>query len=233
MEIYKNLLYFDIETTSEYHNLTDFEKLDKVGYKLFVKKHQRKIISDKLWIKDVETEYIEKAPLIAEYGKIVCISFGYFYKDEFVLKSYTGDEKELLESSKNVFNSCMNNSYRLCGYNIKNFDIPFINKHMLKYNINTPRNISFIKMEGGAKKAWDYDCIDLFEIWQATNFSNNASFDEVCYLLNVKSPKQELSGDKVYDTFWNKNDINKIARYCESDVNSTMLCAEKIFKAKN
>lgn len=233
MEIHKNLLYFDIETTSEYPNLSEFKDLNERGYKLFVKKHQRKLISDKQWFKDVENEYIDKSALLPEYGKIVCISFGYFTNDKFTLKSFIGDEKEILNNSKVVFNNAYKNAFRICGYNIKQFDIPYINKRMLKLNIDVPFNISFIKVEGNAKKTWDYDAVDLFEIWQATNFGGGATFDEVCYHLNVESPKTELSGDKVYETFWIKNDIAKIARYCESDVKSTMFCAEKIFKIKN
>jgi hypothetical protein len=54
------------------------------------------------------------------------------------------------------------------------------------------------------------------------------SFDEVCYELSVPSPKDKIDGSKVHHTYWYDDDLNTVVEYCEGDVYSTMLVAEKM-----
>jgi predicted PolB exonuclease-like 3'-5' exonuclease len=66
------------------------------------------------------------------------------------------------------------------------------------------------------KKPWDITCLDLMEVWKSTGFEA-ATFDEMTYALNVKSPKSEMDGTMVH-SYYHTGRIDEIKRYCESDV---------------
>lgn len=87
---YSNLLFIDIETVPQYYQYDDLPSISKV---LFDKKtHQQQeyygLTTDEI--------YTKKAGILAEFGKIVCISCGIITsKDTFRIKSFYGyDEKK-------------------------------------------------------------------------------------------------------------------------------------------
>lgn len=111
-------IFFDIETVSgvsAYIDLSDAMKSlrdKKVSY----------------WIKDGETSaelYDQKAGIYAEFGKIVCISCGWYDADRtFVTQSFAGDDEHTLLSEFFAFLDTHPQAL-LCGHNIKEFDIPY------------------------------------------------------------------------------------------------------------
>jgi uncharacterized protein YprB with RNaseH-like and TPR domain len=75
-------------------------------------------------------EFYDRAGIWAEFGKIVCISVGYFtIKGDirnFRVTSFFGEEKKIL-STNNLLNNHFNQpQHVLCGHNAKEFDIPFL-----------------------------------------------------------------------------------------------------------
>ena len=85
---YKRLFYFDLETTTEYKDFNDFKLKSPIGAKTFELKHKRaKINKDAYWQGSVEDSYINRAPLLGDYGKIICISYGFFKNNDFVISS--------------------------------------------------------------------------------------------------------------------------------------------------
>jgi hypothetical protein len=213
---YKKLLYFDIETAAEYKSWSDFVINDKEGSESFKLKYDRaKNNNNPRWLGDIEDVYINNAPLLAEYGIIICISYGLYNNGVFKtitqsIKNTT--EKELIQNISNMFIKSDNHDLKLCGHNIKEFDIPFIFKKMLKYSIKIPNIINFV-----GKKPWEIDIYDTAIITKLSG-SVATSLADLTHLLNIKSPKDDISGSDVHKVYWYDNDIEKIEDYCSKDI---------------
>jgi len=215
-------LFFDIETSTEYKDIHEFESLDPIGFKVFNNKQKKKSVYDKSWDKPLEELYPMKGPLLHEYNKIVCISMSHFINDEWIIKSFHGDETDILNKFNKVIINANNNNFSLGGYNITGFDIPLLNKKYFKYGIKLP---FLLRVEG--KKPWEMNLIELSDIWKAGS-REYSSLEEVCYVLGVESPKQKISGADVYEYFHQKNDIQTIVEYCENDVRASVEVALKL-----
>src|SRR5690554_3825017 len=94
----ENILFLDIETVPENQHFTD---LDKTKQELWEHKtqYQRK---DEF----TAEEFYDRAGIWAEFGKIVCISVGYFKNQgdvrNFRLTSFFAEELEFLKNLKNI-----------------------------------------------------------------------------------------------------------------------------------
>lgn len=222
---FKNYLYIDIETTGKHKDLNDLKENDKRGYELFLRKVKRK--SDNLtdWKTDINDVYKTKSPIIPEFGKIVCISFAYYKKDELMLSSLYGDDESKIIKGihRLLYNVSEKTTYGLCGFYIKGFDIPWINRKMLKYDLHIPRLLRTHNV-----KPWEMNILDLSDVWRSTGTLEHVSFDEMLYELGIKSPKSDISGSDVHRVYWEDHDIERIKKYCENDVKSVIEATKKI-----
>ena len=168
---------------------------------------------------------MNKSPVIPEYGKIVCVTMSYFKKDILKTKSiYNHDEESLINDVHKIFTNISNNTtFGLCGYYIKGFDIPWLNKKMLKYNLIIPQILRTYNI-----KPWDMNVYDLSEIWKSNGTIEPSSFDEMLYELGLDSPKSIMSGGDTNIVYWEENNIEKIKDYCENDVKSCVDASLKI-----
>jgi 3'-5' exonuclease len=212
--MYKDFFYFDIETTSKYGDINTLKLNDPRGYELFLKKCE--VFKDE-WKEPIEQLYPMKAPLMSEHGMIVCISYGIFKNGVLQIGSFLnrdGNEEELMNKIKKLFDS-VGNKKRICGYNIKNFDIPWITRKLYKYNLEIPNNIYTVD-----KKPWETWNLDIFDIWKSSGKIQrvNPSMDEVAYDLGIESSKANMNGSQVHDYYWVKKDYDSIMHYCELDV---------------
>ena len=87
-----NILFLDIETVPQTYR---FEELDNEIQELWTKKTY--YIQESQQISAAEA--YQKAGIYAEFGKIVCISVGYFHQSKFRVRSFcNANETELLRS---------------------------------------------------------------------------------------------------------------------------------------
>jgi uncharacterized protein YprB with RNaseH-like and TPR domain len=222
--MYTDLFYFDIETTTKYKDLETLKEKDKRGYEIFVKKC--KVFKDE-WVEPLEELYTMKAPLMSEHGMIVCISYGIFKNDVLQIGSFLnrdGNEEKLMNDTKKLFDS-LGSRKRICGYNIKNFDIPWITRKMYKYGLDIPNNINTFD-----KKPWETWNLDIFDVWKSSGKIQrvNSSMDEVAYELGVPSSKEKMDGSEVYEYYWIKKDYKSIMEYCEEDVTTLVNITKKM-----
>ena len=97
----ENILFLDIETVPEFEN---YESLDEDYKELFTQKtaYQRK---DDF----TAEEFYERAGIWAEFGKIICISVGYFTfkkgQKQFRVTTFHGDEDKILQDFANLINN--------------------------------------------------------------------------------------------------------------------------------
>ncbi|MEX0314833.1 MAG: ribonuclease H-like domain-containing protein, partial [Allomuricauda sp.] len=129
----ENILFLDIETVPQKPN---FDTLDETTQMLWEQKsqYQRK---DEI----TAEEFYDRAGIWAEFGKIICISVGYFtFKGDnrsFRVTSFSGDEKELLKEFKQLLQEHFSKTkHLLCAHNGKEFDFPYIARRMIINGMN-------------------------------------------------------------------------------------------------
>src|SRR5690606_13973558 len=105
-------------------------------------------------------EFYDRAGIWAEFGKIVCISVGYFTikntERQFRTKSIIGEEKQLLEEFNDLIKTHFSNpAFVFCGHNIKEFDIPYLCRRMLINGINISEKLQLF-----GRKPWEIPHLD-------------------------------------------------------------------------
>lgn len=220
----RDLFHFDIETVGEYKDFDQFKENNERGSDLFYSKYNKLKWYDRY--DSINEAYLNNAGIISTYGRIVCISFGFTNsKEEKKIKSFAGEnEKDVVENFNEVLKKIETKNFNLTGFRIRHFDIPWVLHKLHKYNIE-PANIIYTYN----KKPWDMRITDLSEDWKGS-FAWQFSFDEVCYELGVESPKTETNGSLVHTIYWEDGDIDRIKRYCEQDISSSIDVENKIYK---
>ncbi len=206
----KNILFLDIETVPEE---SDFSNLSEVKQELFSKKtlYQRK--------EDfTPEEFYERAGIWAEFGKIVCISVGFFDDHStdltFRLKSFYGtDEIKILIDFKNLLEKFYSKKqHLLCAHNGKEFDFPYIARRMIINKIELPEKLNLF-----GKKPWEVPHLDTLEMWKFGDFKHYTSLNLMTNILGIDSPKEDIDGSQVAKVYYEDDDLKRIAKYCEND----------------
>tara|TARA_R100000664_G_C2756872_1_gene144868 strand:+ start:244 stop:939 length:696 start_codon:yes stop_codon:yes gene_type:complete len=223
------LLFLDIETVGGYKSLDDLNNRDKQLYKVWEESgndYFKRSYPEDFKLSSSET-YEKRASLLAEFGKIICISVGFILPDGNIkIDTFSGLEKELLIKCKDLLNRVDNLGFNLCGHNIKNFDLPYIGKRMLVNGISVPNLIPTYKI-----KPWEARVLDTKELWNFNSYRGLSSLELVCATLDIPNPKDnEVSGSNMHNYFYNNGDMKKIIKYCEEDVKSLIKFIKKIEK---
>lgn len=209
----ENILFLDIETVpeTEYFDELDDEKKDLWSHK---SKYQRKE-------EFTAEEFYERAGIWAEFGKIVCISVGYFnFKGDirtFRTTTFHGDEVKLLKEFKTLLNSHFSSAKNLlCGHNAKEFDFPYIARRMIIHGIELPYKLNLF-----GKKPWEIPHLDTMELWKFGDYKHFTSLKLLANILGIPSPKGDIDGSMVRQVYYEEKDIDRIITYCELDVVTT------------
>ena len=172
----------------------------------------------------IEEAYLEQGGIISTYGRIVCISFG-FTDDSGqaqIRSIYGEDEKDIVDSFNNLLKKIEKKSFSLSGFRILHFDIPYVLHKLHKYQI-TPADI----IKPYNKKPWEMRIVDMADDWRQ-KFAWSWSFDEMCYELDVDSPKDKINGGDVNSYFWSGR-LEQIKEYCEKDVKACIEASKRIY----
>ena len=209
----ENLFVIDIETVSEKEH---FHLLDKDWQELWSQKISKSLPPET----SPEEYYPMRAAILAEFAKIVCISFGYFKKEnaqwQFRIKSICSENEtdilnRFVETLKNLYSK--NHKWIFAGHNIKEFDIPFLSRRLLVNNILIPECIDFQNM-----KPWDTPVLDTLHLWRFGDYKHYTSLKLLAAVMGVPSPKDDIDGSQVGDVYWKEKNLERIAVYCEKDV---------------
>ncbi|NEW79390.1 MAG: 3'-5' exonuclease [Gelidibacter sp.] len=221
---FENILFLDIETVPEVEN---FSELSEEKQELFTQKtaYQRK--------EEVTSEdFYERAGIWAEFGKIVCISVGYFvnFKSKnrtFRVTSFFGDDEVvILNGFKKLLESYFNKpEHVLCAHNGKEFDFPYIARRMIINQIALPEKLNLF-----GKKPWEIAHLDTLEMWKFGDYKHYTSLKLLTLILNIPSPKDDISGSEVCGVYYKEKDVARIAIYCEKD---TIAVAQLLLRFNN
>ncbi|MEP0263451.1 3'-5' exonuclease [Dokdonia sp.] len=218
----ENILFLDIETVPQ---AISFDELDSTTQSLYADKTK--------YLRKEEfspEEYYERAGIWAEFGKIVCISVGYFKitgdHRTFRTTSFHGDEDQLLKEFKNLLEAHFNSSrHLLCAHNGKEFDFPYIARRMIIHGIELPYKLNLF-----GKKPWEVPHIDTLDLWKFGDYKHYTSLKLLTHILGIPSPKDDIDGSEVRSVYYEQNDIDRIIVYCEKD---TVAVAQILLKLRN
>lgn len=227
----QTLLFFDLETSSEYSTFEELREKNPRKAELWQIKYDKTAEKDTKWASISRNEAYEQfAPLSAEFGRIVCASFCYLTTSSVdgkmvwlgKMKSFydtqATETSEIDKVLKPVSDLLYNidragKSMRLCGHNIKNFDIPWLVKRMVMNNVAVP-----VQLQVWGKKPWELTYLDTSDLWALGSWNSYISLDLLSASLDIPSPKANMKGEYVGRSFWDDKEYEKIKDYCEDDV---------------
>jgi DNA polymerase elongation subunit (family B) len=211
------ILFIDIETVGVSSNYENFQKdYPELHFQFsnYIDWFQKRFPEDSG--KSLDEIFVNRAALVPEFSKIVCVSVGFVDPKGEIKKQtfFNSDEAQLLKDVNSLLNRVDKLGFVLCGHNLKNFDIPVLAKRMLINGI-LPSSI----LPAYDTKPWEIKAIDTKEIWQYGQFGAISSLELMCVSMGIESSKNmEVTGNKVHNSFWLENKYQEIQDYCEKDV---------------
>ena len=211
IEDFGKVLFLDIETVRAHRS---FEELPEHWQKLWDQKTQ----SQRQDI-DAAQFYKDRGGILAEFGKIICISVGYLRIDktgnrQFRTKSFWGDdEPTILQNFAALLHTHYASGAILCAHNGKEFDFPYIARRMVIHQIPLPSALNTF-----GKKPWEVHHLDTMELWKFGDRKNFTALKLLTACLGIPSPKDDIDGSQVGQVYWEENNLQRIANYCQKDV---------------
>ncbi len=204
-----NILFLDIETVPQYPAYNDLPENFKL---LWEKKSQTFRFSNE---ESPEQAY-HRAGIYAEFGKIVCISCGFFTRDEkFRLTSFSDHEEFTILRTFTLMleDFCASGDKKLCAHNGKEFDFPWLARRMLVHGIPLP---TVLNTPG--KKPWEVNHLDTMDLWKFGDYKSYTSLPLLAAVFGIPTPKDDIDGGQVGEVYWKENDLLRIVNYCQKDV---------------
>ena len=217
----ENLLFLDIETVPETESYSDLSE-DKQKLWDSKSKYQRK--------EDYSPEaFYDRAGIWAEFGKVICISVGYFTEvnsvRRFRVTSFYGDEHGLLLEFKALIETHFSKpKHLLCAHNGKEFDFPYIARRMVIHKISLP-----LKLNLFGKKPWEVPHLDTLELWKFGDFKHYTSLKLLTSVLGIPSPKDDIDGSEIFRVYYEEKNVERIVTYCQKD---TIAVAQVILRLR-
>ena len=208
------LLLLDIETVPMFPAFSD---LDPLWKELFLDKLSKTVPEGM----SAEEIYHKKAGILAEFGKIICISTAFFYENEekqlaLKMKSiYGNDEVEILSIFTDLCNKMQQHhrNFQFGGHNIKEFDIPYICRRLLINRLPLPECLQLHD-----KKPWEVKMFDTLNWWKFGDNKNYVSLHLLANVLGIPTSKGDIDGSMVQDVYYKENNLPRIVEYCQRDV---------------
>ncbi len=222
----QNLLLLDIETVPM---MDDYNSLSPDWQILWWNKISKTVPENTL----PAESWNMKAGILAEFGRIVCISTAYFYEDDnrnlcLKVKSISGDdESEVLLGFIDLCNKMFrhNKQFQFGGHNIKEFDIPYICRRILINRLPLPEYLWLHD-----RKPWEVKMFDTLNWWKFGDNKNYISLHLLANVLDIPTSKTDIDGSMVQDVYYKDKDLKRIVEYCQRDV---VVTANIILRFKN
>lgn len=205
----EQILFLDIETVSQEEH---FDALPEDWQALWDEKTQWQRAEQ-----GPEEYYPQRAGILAEFGKVVCISCGILRQEgagyKLRVKSFYGDDEEqLLKDFADLLSGPLKD-YLLCAHNGKEFDFPYLCRRMLIKGITLAPLLDI-----SGKKPWEVPFLDTLELWKFGDRKNFTSLKLLAAVFGIPTPKDDIDGSMVGAVYWQSHDLDRIMRYCEKDV---------------
>ena len=209
----RELLLLDIETVPQY---PQYDDMPPMWQQLWDDKIARQL-SDTDTPKEL---YKQKGGILAEFGKIICISTAIFSEAndsiQLRIKSFYGDnEQDILNRFIQTTDKMQERHpfFLFGGHNIKEFDIPYICRRMLINQMPLP---DYLQLSD--KKPWETKMLDTMNWWKFGDNKNYVSLHLLASVLNIPTSKDDISGGMVQEVYYKEKNLERIVTYCQKDV---------------
>ncbi len=213
----EKVLFLDIETVPQFGDGNEVEESQQILWDKKTKIQRKEEIS-------AEDFYKDRGGIMAEFGKIICISVGILEKNnKLKIKSFFGDdEKVLLQEFGEIFNRPKLHDVILCAHNGKEFDFPWIARRFLINGMQPPQPFQLF-----GKKPWEIPHLDTLELWKFGDYKSFVSLELLAHVFGIPTPKDDIDGSMVASIYYIEKDLFRIVQYCEKDV----LTLANVFRA--
>jgi len=221
-----DLLLIDIETVPQ---VSDHNLLTAEWQQLFYDKACKNLPDTP----DAELVYKQKAGILAEFGKVICISTGFYYEDAggnrcFKMKSICcKEETDLLKEFISIVDRFVQKhpNLQFAGHNIREFDIPFLCRRMVINQIPLPK---YFQIQGA--KPWEVQMLDTMQWWKFGDYKNYITLHLLANVMGIPTSKTDMDGSMVQEVYYKQDNLPKIVEYCQRDV---VVVAQVILRFKN
>ena len=206
------VIVLDIETVPQYSSYNDVPPNLQELWEVKTS-HQRRLDQS-------AEEFYERAGILAEFGKIICISLGIFsYQHKSYslrLKSFAGDdERQILQQFSSLIEK-QATSLMFCAHNGKEFDYPYLCRRLLVNGLEIPPPLDI-----SGKKPWEVNHLDTMEMWKFGDYKHFTSLNLLAAILNIPTPKDDIDGSQVRQVYYEEKNLDRIVTYCQKDVITT------------
>lgn len=204
------MIFFDIETES----LTAEELLarqPKFGARANIKDPE-KIEAD---IEAKKKSWADKAALDPYSGRVIAI--GHVKDDaDIICDHFNGVskmEREIIDDFWEMYRD--NPNHMLCGFNILNFDIPFLVRRSFALGVPVPRDVNGVfNFASTNSRRMGPRFLDLMDFWRLGNFQDRISLSNLA--IHCGFQPKEGSGKDFAGLL--RSDIKEAYRYLKNDV---------------
>jgi len=215
---YVNTLTIDIETIPDGEKLT-IEEMSKQHPKTMSKPE-----TIEKWAKaNIDTEF-RKRSLNSLKGRLLCVAFKFNDEPTDIVKFQESEEDMMFELQEKLasYGAKLVDASAIVGHNVKKFDVRWLLQRAFKYNLEGLK--WSLPMDKNTKRIIDTN--DLFNIHV---FGEYTKLKDMCAFLGVDTPKDDIDGSQVYDTYLN-GELDRIYTYCMKDVDATYVCYKKMIR---
>ena len=155
-------------------------------------------------------DFYERAGIWAEFGKIVCISVGFFdtstpNSKQLRIKSFAGEEENILKQFKQLCDEHFYlKSHLLCAHNGKEFDFPYIARRMVIHRINLPKILNLF-----GKKPWEVQHLDTLQLWKFGDYKHYTSLALLAEIFGIPTPKDDIDGSDVAHVYYQEKNLDR------------------------
>lgn len=163
-----------------------------------------------------------RAALYAEFGKIVAVAAGYFWQDGgdtlLRISAFAGEEKRVLSALLVAMSKYghKNPGYRICTYNGREFDCPFMARRLIIHSMPLPE-----VLDVAGARPWEIHQLDVMDLWRFGDRREYTPLDLLAYTLGVKLPESKLDGSQIAEAYYTRGELWDIARYCQHNALAT------------
>lgn len=181
-----------------------------------MKKHADEVANFESKLAKEEQDYwdgiVESAALSALTGCVLAIGYGSDAGETVDhIQAADGNEASLLDRFWTKFVKCKNQRRKIVGFNIKQFDVPFLVQRSCMLRVDLPEGV----MEG---RYLSNTFVDLNDLWMAGSRGTNGNLDEISRACNVGQKPDGVSGALFYELYSDESTRQKALDYAINDV---------------
>lgn len=213
-----DMIFFDVKSVLEYPTFDSLMENNKL-----MGENWRKIANEKYANVDdvltVEDKYLKYGVYFPEYTKIVAITYATIELENGEMKRHlkkisNSDEYLILATFMELLNEISGDGIKstpqyfpyLCGYNLKNKDIPLLIKRYLhhrdKIDVND-RILPYILKLTLDSKPWEGRVVDVIDFWNFNGRNNKYDLQTIGDFMNLKRNDDLLSLSEISNYYWN------------------------------